>query len=201
MRVFVVEGDTDLPYVRKVAADAGLELTVEVDAGGKAAIDRDLEKYQSAGRAMPWVVFRDLDADAPCAGEFVREAGVGGSRWFRLRLAVRELESWILADAPGLSTFLRVAPKWLPERPDEEADPTRSLLAVAARAPAAMRRRLIAAPGGATAVGPLYEATLIEFGERFWDVGRASQRSPSLRRARASLRELAREWEKFVGGV
>jgi len=194
----VVEGDTDLPYVRKLVAEAGFPVTSEVDARGKSAIDRDLAKYNAMARAMPLLVVRDLDDDAPCGGTFVANLRWKPSPWIRFRLAVRELESWVLADAPGLSRFIGVDEKWLPEDPDAEVDPTRSLLTIAERCPARIRRRLLPEKGSLALVGPLYEATLIEFGELRWSAARASKRSASLRRARASLRTLARDWNAFV---
>jgi hypothetical protein len=197
--VIVVEGDTDLPYVRKLVADAKLEITTELDAGGKGNIDRDLVSYNSAGRSMPWVVFRDLDSDAPCGGAFIGALKLRPARWFRLRLAIRELESWVLADATGLSSFIEVDAKWIPSEPDLEMDATASLLNVAKRASAHYRRCLLPARGSTAKVGPLYEATVIEFGERAWSLERAAKRSPSLRRARAALRKLGREWRAFVG--
>lgn len=195
----VYEGDTDLPYLRKLADDAGLPITSDIDAGGKGNIDRELTKYCAMGRAMPLLVVRDLDHDEKCAGAFVAARKLHPTRWFRFRLAVRELESWILADATGLARFLRVDAKWLPEQPDAEEDPTLTLLAVARRAPATIRRALLPREGGTAVVGPLYEAKIIEFGEGTWNVARAARRSPSLRRARSALRALANEWRQYVG--
>jgi hypothetical protein len=198
MMMVVVEGDTDLPYMRKLLAEVGLLGATEIDAGGKGNIDRELPKYISIGRSMPMVVLRDLDHDAPCAAALVAELVPRRPRWFRLRLAVHELESWVLADAAGLSKLISVDEKWIPEDPDSEPDPTRSLLKVIERAPAHVRRRLLPARGSSVQVGPLYEATLIEFGAHVWSAARASKRSPSLKRARASLTTLAREWHAFV---
>ncbi len=195
----VYEGDTDLPYLRKLADDAGLPVTSDIDAGGKGNIDRELLKYCAMGRSFPLLVVRDLDHDDECPGAFVAALRLRPTRWFRFRLAVRELESWILADADGLSRFLRVDAKWLPRQPDAEEDPTLTLLKVAQRAPATIRRALLPRSGDASVVGPLYEAKLIEFGERSWDVARAARRSPSLRRARTALRALASEWRHYVG--
>ena len=194
----VGEGDTDLPYLRKLADDAGLPATSDIDAGGKGNIDRDLAKYNAMGKSLPLLVVRDLDRDAKCAGELVSGMRRKPARWFRFRLAVRELESWVLADAVGLARFLGVEKKWIPEDPDSEADPTQSLLAVAGRAPAQMRRKLLPEKGNTAVVGPLYEATLIEFGTRVWSAARASERSPSLRRARVALEILARDWRRYV---
>ena len=194
----VVEGDTDLPYVRKLVSEAGLTVTSEVDAGGKGSIDRDLKKYNAMAKTMPLLVVRDLDHDAPCGGTFVAQLKLKQSRWLRLRVAVRELEAWVLADAVGLSKFLGVDAKWLPEDPDSETNPTRSLLSIATRSPARIRRKLLPEKGSAAVVGPLYEAALIEFGELGWDAARAAKRSPSLRRARASLKTLAVSWHAFI---
>jgi hypothetical protein len=82
---------------------------------------------------------------------------------------------------------------------DTDLPYVRSLLRLARRAPASMRRKLLPSPGAAVSVGPLYEATLIEFGERAWDLARAARRSPSLQRARRALKRLARDWRAFVG--
>jgi len=49
-------------------------------------------------------------------------------------------------------------------------------------------------------VGPLYEAKIIEFGERHWSLERAVTRSESLRRARAHLRALGGRWNAYVQG-
>jgi len=199
--VVVVEGDTDLPFVRRLAEDAGLGITTEIDAGGKGTIDRELAKYNNAGRSIPWVVVRDLDTDAPCAGEFVMSRKLKPTRWFRLRLAVREVESWVLADAEGLSKFIDVDAKWIPTAPDVERDATASLLEVARRASSSFRRKLLPGKGSSAVVGPLYEATLIEFGERGWDLQRAAMRSPSLRRAQTCMRKLAHEWHSFINRI
>ncbi|GAC1351242.1 MAG: hypothetical protein NVSMB1_02390 [Polyangiales bacterium] len=195
--VIVVEGDTDVPYVRKLVVDAGIG-TIPMPVRGKGNIDRDLAKYNGAARSMPCLVVRDLDHDAPCGGEFVGRLKMKPARWFRLRLAVREVESWILADATGLARFLDVDAKWIPSAPDLEVKPTASLLKVARRS-TAYRRRMLPEKGRSAMVGPLYEATLIEFGERAWSVDRAAERSPSLQRARAAVRSLANDWRAYLG--
>jgi hypothetical protein len=117
------------------------------------------------------------------------------------RLAVRELEAWLLADAEGMASFFSVEQRWIPGQPDLEPDPTVSLLGVVRRSKDGRMRRAMLPPTGAhVMVGPLYEATIIEFGEKKWDLARACTRSPSLARARAALRRLAAQWNKHLGG-
>lgn len=55
--------------------------------------------------------------------------------------------------------------------------------------------------GSATTVGPLYEALIIEFGTRYWSLDRASDRSPSLRRARQAIRKLGENWSAHALGA
>ncbi len=76
----VVEGDTDLPVARKLAADAGLDVFTEMDAGGKFNIDAELDNYNGAAKGAPWFVLRDLDDDAQCAGEFLKKIDFRPSR-------------------------------------------------------------------------------------------------------------------------
>ena len=97
----VVEGDTDLPVARKLAQDANLHVFTEMDAGGKHNIDAEIGDYNGAAKGSPWFVLRDLDQDAPCAGRFLGGIGFRPSKWMCFRLAVRELESWLLADEEG----------------------------------------------------------------------------------------------------
>lgn len=199
--MIVVEGDTDLPFARKLARDAGFDDATEIDAQGKGEIDKYLDRYNDAAKGSPWLVLRDLDHDAGCAPEFLDDISFAASAWMCFRLVVRELESWVLADARGLARFLDVDEQWIPKNPDAVKDPTATLVEIARRARRGdIRRKLVPAAGAYTQVGPLYEATLIEFGEKHWSLARAVQRSESLLRARAATRALGARWKARVTG-
>jgi hypothetical protein len=199
--IAVFEGDTDLPVVRKLTRDAGLSISVPIDCGGKSQLDAELSGYNQAAKGSPWFVLRDLDDDAPCAGALLRQREFQPASWMCLRIAVRELEAWLLADAEGVVEFFKVAPSQIPLDPDGEADPTRSLVDLVRRSrSSSLRKAMVPKPGGHAAVGPLYEAKIIEFGELHWDLDRACRRSESLRKAREALRALARRWRTHVGG-
>lgn len=197
----VVEGDTDLPIVRKLVADARLEVWTEIDCGGKDALDASLRDYNNAAQGFPWFVLRDLDHDAPCAAAFLVACGLAPSRWMSFRVAVRELEAWLLADAQGLADFLGVSVTAVPGDPDAQEDPTVCIVNLARRSRRpAIKRAMVPSDGARTSVGPLYEAKIIEFGERHWNLERAVLRSDSLRRARLRIRELAQRWAVYIEG-
>jgi len=195
------EGDTDLPIVRKLARDARLTIQREIDCQGKDRLDAQLSGYNNAARGSPWLVLRDLDRDAECAPEWLRRHAFSAGRWMCFRLAVRALESWLLADADAMATFLEVNARDIPPEPDRLADPTRALVDLARRSRRpSIRLQMTPRPGDHVKVGPLYEAKLIEFGEQHWNLRRACSRSPSLQAARAALRELGKKWRTHLRG-
>jgi hypothetical protein len=199
--ILVVEGDTDLPIARKLLRDARLEISAEIDCAGKSRLDEDLRGYNEAARGAPWFVLRDLDQDAPCAGALLDRMKFKASRWMCFRLAVRELESWLLADVHAVARFFDVQEAWIPENPDGQIDPTEVLVGLARRSRnSAIRRAMVPSLGASTAVGPLYEAMVIEFGSKHWNLLRACRRSESLRRARKALRALGARWRDHLRG-
>jgi hypothetical protein len=197
----VVEGDTDIPVLEKLAADARLPMPLFLDMGGKGQLDTRLAGFNRAARGGPWVVVRDLDNDAPCAPSYVSALKLKPARWMVFTLAVRELESWLLADASALAEFLGVKVSMIPEDPDREEDPTETIVGLARRSSRpSIKRAMVPASGSNAQVGPLYEARIIEFGRRDWDVERACRRSVSLGRTRRAMRDLGDRWSDFIGG-
>jgi len=115
------------------------------------------------------------------------------------RLAVREVEAWLLADAHALSRFLRIPEGRVPADPDAEKDPTLTLVNLARQSTSPrIRQAIVPARGDRVQVGKLYEATIIEFAENHWSLERASQRSRSLARARTALEALAKRWGRYA---
>lgn len=198
--IAVFEGDTDLPIVRKLADDADLSISLELDAAGKAHIDRELVGYNAAVRGNPWFVLRDLDRDADCAPKFLESIGFFPSEWMCFRLAVREAEAWLLAEEEAIAEYFRVRRDRVPANPDGELHPKRALVELARQSSSkAIRKAMV--PRGSAKVGPQYEATVIEFGMTTWNLVRACRRSPSLTRGRSALRALAARWQTKAGGA
>lgn len=195
----VVEGDTDLPVARKMASSVGLRSTLEIDCGGKGQLDSALGGYNDSAKGSPWFVLRDLNSDAECPAEYLRRIRFTPSTWMCFRLAVRELESWLLADRTGFAEFFQVPLHRLPNDPDAESDPTETIVNLCRRSGSSrIRSSMLPRPGAHVAVGPLYEATIIEFGEKRWSVTRAARSSDSVRRARRAIRALATSWNRHI---
>lgn len=112
-----------------------------------------------------------------------------------LRIAVREVEAWLLADHEGMESLLGRRGR-LPADPDGLPDPKDALLQLARRAPKDVRDDLVASAGTVARQGLGYNARLTGFVRSNWSPERAAQRSTSLARARRRLALLAETYRQ-----
>ena len=106
-----------------------------------------------------------------------------------LRIAVREIESWVLADHDAMRKLIGDRGK-LPPAPDELGDPKAFLLNMVRKyAPRDVKQDLLAERGAMASQGLGYNRRLVAWVKSDWSPDRAAARSPSLLRARQALRE------------
>lgn len=188
-----VEGPSDVSVVRRILEFVGCSVHLVHGRAGKHHIDLNLTGYNNAARFAPWFVLRDLDHDAACAGALVGQLLPTPATWMRFRVAVREVESWVLADPAGISKFLRIREALVPGSPDQLNDPKAVLVNLARQSPiAAIRTDMVPATGMSSAVGPAYASRLNEFALGHWRPSIAVSNSESLRRCVERLRELTK---------
>ncbi len=137
------------------------------------------------------MVLTDLD-QANCLVEFrnqwLAERPLPASLIFRI--AVREVESWVLADHQAMREL--VGKKGvLPTQPDALPDPKQALLGLGKTASKSVRDDLIRTIDGQLRQGVGYNARLTHWINTAWSPERAAERSPSLARARIRLQEAA----------
>lgn len=160
---------------------------------GRGNVQRELEAYAALAQVMPVLVGVDLDGDE-CAPTLLRGWGrLPSQAGLLLRVAVREIESWVLADQKRVASFIGAAPNEVPRRPDELADPKRSLLELA-RTHAGSELRADLVPRNYDAsyprIGPAYNLRLCAFVAKKWRPHVARTKSASLERAMAALERL-----------
>ncbi len=186
-----VEGQSDVAVVQRILALVGCSVHAIYGRSGRATIERSLPGYNNAAHFAPWLVLRDLDTDAPCAAELARRILPHPAEWMRFRIAVREVESWLLADPERLSGYLRVSRTSIPHDPDSLADPKATLVNLARRSSAAsVRADMVPELGVSAAVGPGYVSRVSEFAGNYWRPEVATLNSASLRKCIQRAREL-----------
>jgi hypothetical protein len=144
-------------------------------------------------RHNPVLLITDLDTNiCPVALRKVwlgRQAHPPG---LLLRVAVREIEAWLLADHGAMTSLLgQQAKSRLPDAPDSLHDPKDFLLDWARRASRDVRLDLRAEEGAVARQGLGYNYRLCDMVRKSWRPDRAAQRSPSLRRTIDRISELA----------
>jgi len=187
----LVEGVTDEVVVMGILEHVGLACGRVYGRKGKRYVLQRLPAYNQAARFSPWLVVVDLNHDAVCAPEFVRANLPSPAACMHLRVAVRALEAWLLADAERLATFLGISAATIPLHPDAQPDPKATLVQLAARSPRRLiREDMVPRQGSGARVGPGYVGRIQEFvtgTQHRWRPEVAASRSDSLRRCIAAL--------------
>jgi hypothetical protein len=173
----VPEGTLDDDVIRRLLAWAGCEADIrslrertvpgrDTRASGRDTIRLNIDRYHSASAHVPFLILVDLDMSYDCPPSLLDDWAVrqNPAAMFLFRVAVRAVESWLLADARGLGAYLSVSPGHFPPRPDELDDPKRELVGLARKSRSSTVRRAISPqPGSASAVGHGYGDYMTEF--------------------------------------
>jgi hypothetical protein len=175
------EGDLDAAVARRLIEETGHVFNSEYVTGGKSALDSRLRAYNSAARFSSWLVMRDLDHDASCPAELLGRLLPARSQGLLLRIPVREVEAWLLADRVGVARFLGVSQALVATDPENIAEPKLALVNLAARSRKRdIREGIPPRTGSGRSVGPEYNSLLSRFVQSEWSIVRAIEREASL---------------------
>lgn len=190
----VVEGQTDERVLTKIinTYTPGLVINTCFGKRGIAYIREKAHGFaKTASSQSPYICLIDLDReDCPLKviGDCLPD---GGHDFFVLRVAVKEVEAWLLADAHNMARFLSAPSDKIPRYPDQCADPKRDLIDLARRhGNTKLKRNLVPDEGSSAKVGRSYGSEIDRFIIEHWDIAAAQENSPSLRRAIAAVQRL-----------
>ena len=142
----------------------------------------------------PLLVLVDLDNPQSCPPALIRQlrGGLTVSPNMLIRVAVLEIESWIIADREGLANWLGLDVGTIPRNPESLSDPKRTLAQLAVRSRNRGLREAIAPTRviGTHRTGLGYNDTLGEFVTQHWNPEAARRNAPSLDRAITRIAEL-----------
>jgi hypothetical protein len=189
-----VEGVTDEVVLRSLIQAAGLSVGTVYGKQGKDHLKKNLAAYNQAARYTPWCVLLDLDQDADCAPLLCSALLPEPGGWMCLRIVVRSIEAWLMADREQLAAFLSIPVSRIPTDVEAVERPKETLINLAARSRRrAIKEDMVPREGSGRSVGPGYTAQIIEFvtdQERGWRPLVAAAHADSLRRCMDCLRRL-----------
>lgn len=186
-----VEGILDEAVVRRLIQHAGGQAGMVYGRNGKPDLRNRIRGYNHAAQFTPWVVLVDLDNEAACPPP-LRNAWVPApAEHLCFRIAVREIEAWLMADKETLASFLRIAVNSVPEEPELLEYPKDAMVNLARDSRSRdIRSDIVPRENSGRRVGPAYASRLIDYVQEGWRPEVGAQRSESLRRAINCLRTL-----------
>ncbi len=184
------EGVVDVTAATRLCEHTGHRVDRTYPRQGKSKLDRQMESFNNAARFSPWLVLRDLDQDAECAPS-LKLLLPKPSQFMLVRIAVRAVESWLLADRVSFATFFRVPEHLIPAEPDGLPNPKQTVLDLVAKSKSRNTRTAMLPNDAAwRTVGRGYPGQLMEYIRTSWKIDAATGASPSLRRCVAALMAL-----------
>lgn len=180
----IVEGYMEsifLPVLLDQLGRADLEPDIRIAGGGDKFWVQAL-RYNEAGKTLKVIGLADLEQEL-CAPLLLAAKLPEKSSGFQLRIAVRMLESWLLADRQSMASFLKVLVSKLPTDPDNEAHAKRALVDIARHSTSRRIRDALLPDDSGGLVGSDYTATMSEFIHQHWKAAAARKVSPSLEKA------------------
>lgn len=118
--------------------------------GGKSHLRKRAQEFnRSAAGPNYFFMLTDLDSPQNCPANLIQSwvKGPLHPRFF-LRVAVMEVESWVLADRRAIAEFLEIPLVQVPSRTDEILHPKEFLVSLARKSPSAkLRKELVPGRG------------------------------------------------------
>lgn len=188
-----VEGIVDEAVVRRLITHAGGQTGTVYGRSGKPALRGKIKGYNNAAHFTPWVVLVDLDNDADCPPP-IRNAWLPVSApYLCFRIAVREVEAWLMADKQTLASYLRVKADDVPVEPETLKHPKDAMVNLARGSRSRdIRSDIVPRENSGRRVGPAYASRLVEYIQERWRPDVAAEHAESLHRAINCLTALAK---------
>jgi len=170
-------------------SDKNYQVTKCLCRGGYGYLKSRINAFNQAAKAIPFFVLTDQDKG--CPPEKIEE-------WLQhkansnliFRIAVMEVESWVMAHRKAFAKFISVPVTRIPNNTDEIDNPKQYLLSLVRKSRSRrLRDDIVPRPGSTAKIGPDYNARLSEFIRYKWDAYEAKKNSESLDRAFQRIQE------------
>lgn len=181
----VYEDDLSEAVMYKLINHFGDKYTVHntYSGHGFGYLKSNIKGFNQASVVSPFFMLTDLD-NYNCPLSLINDwINFPLNSNFIFRIAVREVEAWLLADIEGLSEYFKVSSVNFPISPESEIDPKNTLIHLARRSRIRKIREDVVPINENAAIGPNYNGCLTEFVIKHWNVETALLRSKSLLKA------------------
>lgn len=194
----VVEDELSEAVARKLLRTGVQSYVVSVvyNRGGYGYIKKKIRGFNNAAKGTPYLVLTDLDTE-DCApvliGKWLNNRTLQPNLLFRV--AVREVEAWLLADRSAFAEFVGVREGLVPQDVEQISDPKEKLIDIVRKSRRKRVREDIVPPQRSTRVqGPDYNGRLVRFVDSHWDPRDCANGSRSLEKAIHRIDSFVPSW-------
>lgn len=166
-----------------------MEPTTTIGNRGSDYLKKRARDLNRTAKGFPVFLLTDQDSPKRCPIEIMKGwLRAPCNEGFIFRIAVMEIESWIMADRQAFASFIGIDTNDISDNPDSIENPKEFMLdLVRKHGKRDLKNALLPSPGSTARVGPEYNPVMSRFVARQWDVRRAGSESPSLQRAISAL--------------
>ena len=182
--ILAVEDELSEAISTQILRHFNIEIWYTIRGKGNVPLRQKASELNRSANGTAIFLLTDLDSPRECPPELIRS-------WIRdtlnpkffFRVAVMEVESWVMADRIEFAAFLSIPLHRIPSPTDDILNPKEFLISLARRSgKKAIREALVPTQGATLSVGNQYNTLLSEFVQSHWDLERAATASPSLKR-------------------
>ena len=194
--ILAVEDPLSEDMIRVILARSGRSFNITACYGkqGFGYLRKQVPAFNLAARHTPFLMLVDLDR-AECPPTLINEwLSHPKARYFIFRVAVREIESWIMADSESFANYFGLKKKkdLIPKNPDSVDDPKKLLIELVSKSKKReLRESIVPALGSSLKTGPDYNGQLGFFVAKFWKPESAMLNSPSLNRTMKAIKSFS----------
>ncbi|EOG6950026.1 DUF4276 family protein [Edwardsiella piscicida] len=185
MKISIATEDilTEEIMIKVISSSKQFDIGLKLGKQGNGYLVSKLNNFNELAKNSPVIVVFDLDLK-PCPEKFrtsLENKVINKRENLHLIVSVREIESWILADRVGFSSYFKVSKDKIERDPDELLDPKEKIINLAKQSKdSVIKKGIPPANGAAAKVGLSYNSLLTGFIRDEWDMSRAAEASPSL---------------------
>jgi len=162
-----------------------------IPCNGNGKIKRQIGAYNNAAQYDHYFIITDLDNGYGCASSLI-EDWIPEQHANRLlfRVAVHEIESWLLADRINFAAFFSINQTIISLTPDNDPDPKQTVINLAKKSRKRAIREDIVPIDNYARLGPGYNIQLQQYIQNTWNIDFARKNSPSLDKAVKALEKI-----------
>lgn len=182
--ILAVEDELSEVISTKLLKNFGVKITTVIRDNGNVYLRQKAPELNRSAKGINIFLLTDLNSSNHCPMGLINSWIKGPlNPRFLFRVAIMEVESWLMADRDSFANFLSIPVNRIPTNTDDIPNPKEFLVSLARNSrKRKLRDELVPKPRARIPVGYGYNTRLSEFVREHWSLERAANASPSLKR-------------------